>query len=106
MPKEIKGKLRDAITLGGASVRICKDPMVYLDKNYVAILGGIQKALMAVKDISGRKKAIQVKGRYENGDIVRGSVDCSLLWSGHNLCRYGEYTRFAVDFCCGKNCIV
>ena len=83
MPKEIKGKLRDAITLGGASVRICKDPMVYLDKNYVAILGGIQKALMAVKDISGRKKAIQVKGRYENGDIVREAL--TAVYSGADI---------------------
>lgn len=83
MPKEIKSKLRDAITLGGASVRICKDPMVYLDKNYVAILGGIQKALMAVKDISDRKKAIQVKGRYENGDIVREAL--TAVYSGADI---------------------
>jgi quinolinate phosphoribosyl transferase, C-terminal domain protein len=68
---EIKEKLRAAIVTGGAHIRISDEPMVYLDKNYVAMFGGIQKALMAVAQIMDRKKAIQIKGRNESGDIVR-----------------------------------
>ena len=67
MPSEIKDDLRAAIQAGGAYVRISEEPMVYLDKNYVAIFGGIQKALLAVSHVEDRKKAIQIKGR---GDIV------------------------------------
>lgn len=71
MPHAIKEPLRAAIETGGVSVRISNEPMIYLDKNYVEILGGIQKALIAVSALEGRKKAIQVKGRHEGGDIVR-----------------------------------
>ena len=44
---------------GGVSVRMCDEPMIYLDKNYVAIFGGVQKALIAVAGINDRKKVIQ-----------------------------------------------
>lgn len=71
MPMEIKEGLRLAVETGGAHGRISDEPMVYLDKNYVEMLGGIQKALTAVSHIVDRKKVIQVRGRHENGDIVR-----------------------------------
>lgn len=54
-----------------ASVRICDEPMVYLDKNYVEMLGGIQASLRAAEQLEGRKKVVQIRGKYENGDIVR-----------------------------------
>lgn len=71
MPKQIKEGLRISVETGGAHVRISDSPMIYLDKNYVEMFGGIQKTLMAVSHIKDRKKAIQVKGRHEGGDIVR-----------------------------------
>lgn len=71
MPIEMKSCVRSAITLGGASVRICNEPMVYLDKNYVEILGGIQASLRAAEQLGNRKKVVQIRGKYENGDIVR-----------------------------------
>ena len=83
MPGQIKAQLRTAIVTGGAEVRICNEPMLYLDKNYVAILGGIQKALMAVANISGRVKIIQVKGSYERGDIGREAL--TALYSGADI---------------------
>lgn len=83
MPAEIKDKLRRAVQTGGVSVRICDEPMVYLDKNYVSVFGGIQKALIAVAAINDRKKVIQVKGRYENGDIVREAL--TALYSGADV---------------------
>lgn len=71
MPFEIKPRIRSAIAAGGASVRICDEPMVYLDKNYVEMLGGIQASLRAAEQLEGRKKVVQIRGKYENGDIVR-----------------------------------
>lgn len=46
---------------GGVSVRMCDEPMIYLDKNYVAIFGGVQKALIAVAGINDRKKSFRSK---------------------------------------------
>lgn len=71
MLSEMKTELRQAIITGGVSCRISDEPMVYLDKNYVEILGGIQMSLGAVSGLEGRKKVIQIKGRYEYGDLVR-----------------------------------
>lgn len=71
MPVQIKEGLRTAIETGGAHIRISDQPMVYLDKNYVSMFGGIQASLAAAAQMSGRKKVIQVKGRFEGGDIVR-----------------------------------
>lgn len=71
MPAEEKNAIRKAEMTGGADVHITNEPMIYMDKNYVEMLGGIQKALMAVKSVEDRKKCIQIKGRYEGGDIVR-----------------------------------
>lgn len=83
MPAEIKGQLRQAVLTGGVAARISDEPMIYLDKNYVSIFGGVQKALMAVADIADRKKVIQVKGRYENGDVAREAL--TALYSGADI---------------------
>ena len=56
MSSNIKNELRTAIETGGAHVRISDDPMVYLDKNYVAMFGGIQASLTAAAQFNDRKK--------------------------------------------------
>lgn len=71
MPFSMKADIRQAITTGGARCRISDTPMVYLDKNYVAMLGGIQVSLNAAYQMDDRKKVIQIRGRYEGGDLVR-----------------------------------
>lgn len=71
MPAEIKPGLRVAAETGGITARMTEGPMIYLDKNYVRMLGGIQPCLMAVSGFEDRKKVIQIKGHFENGDIVR-----------------------------------
>lgn len=45
MPLEIKDLVRQAVHDGGIDVHIYKEPFIYLDKNYVRILGGVQKAI-------------------------------------------------------------
>lgn len=71
MPLVLKQEIRKALETGGAHIRISDSPMVYLDKNYVTMFGGIQSSLSAASKFDGRKKVIQIKGRYEGGNIVR-----------------------------------
>jgi nicotinate-nucleotide pyrophosphorylase (carboxylating) len=64
MPAAMKDMIRPAVAAGGASPRILPGPFAYLDKNYVALLGGIAPALGAVAHLRGLARVIQVKGRY------------------------------------------
>jgi nicotinate-nucleotide pyrophosphorylase (carboxylating) len=63
MPLSQKESIRRAVALGGALIRISQDPFVYLDKNYIRILGGVGKALGAVRNMEDRRKVAQLKGR-------------------------------------------
>lgn len=71
MPLCMKDDIRLAICTGGAKCRISDVPMVYLDKNYVSMLGGIQASLSAAFQMEERRRVIQIRGRYEGGDLVR-----------------------------------
>ncbi len=68
MPLALKDEIRRAIIAGGALVHISLDPFVYLDKNYIEILGGIRESLEAVRDLKTHLKVVQIRGRYK--DIV------------------------------------
>lgn len=68
MPSVLKEVIRNAVTVGGAHPRIEDGRFVYLDKNYVALLGGVMESLKAVSHLEDHRKVVQVKGRY--GDIV------------------------------------
>jgi nicotinate-nucleotide pyrophosphorylase (carboxylating) len=62
MPFQIKEIIRSALVVGGVELRICKDPFVYLDKNYVRIFGNIGKALESVGELKDKVKVVQIKG--------------------------------------------
>lgn len=62
MPPPLKELVRGAVTLGGAEPRILPVPFAYLDKNWVALLGGVRQALAAVAHLE-LAKVVQVKGR-------------------------------------------
>jgi nicotinate-nucleotide pyrophosphorylase (carboxylating) len=66
MPFEIKESIRNAVLVGGASIRIANGPFVYLDKNYLAAFGGIEKCLGAVAHLKNHLKAVQLKGKYRD----------------------------------------
>lgn len=72
MPPEIKWQVREAVTAGKASFRIANPPFLYLDKNFVRMLGGIEKTMLAVASIPDTLKVIQLKGEY--GDIAKEAV--------------------------------
>ncbi len=61
MPPELKLMVRQAVATGGMPSRILDVPFIYLDKNYVRMLGGIAATLAAVRDMAG-VKVIQVRG--------------------------------------------
>jgi nicotinate-nucleotide pyrophosphorylase (carboxylating) len=71
MPYELKTIVREAVSHGGAHFRILDVPFLYLDKNFVSMLGGIKETLCAVKEMS-ESKCIQLKG--QTGDIVEEAV--------------------------------
>jgi len=112
MPLSQKGSIRRAVGVGGALIRISRDPFVYLDKNYIRILGGIGKALHAVSSMADRRKVAQLKGRHKSvveeareavefgADILHidtgntGDVDCVV----RELVRLGLRNRVRIAF--------
>lgn len=67
MPLELKHGLRRALEAGGVDTRIIDTPFVYLSKNYLRVLGSVNRAMEAALAIPGREVAIQVCG--ETGPI-------------------------------------
>ena len=66
MPMVLKQTIRKAIVTGGGYFRISKEPFIYLDKNYIQMLGGIKSSLQAVAHFTGYNKVVQIKGRQKN----------------------------------------
>jgi nicotinate-nucleotide pyrophosphorylase (carboxylating) len=62
MPLPIKDLIRQAITNGGIQYRIANKPFLYLDKNYVRMLGGVSKTLRSISNLKGYTVVIQLKG--------------------------------------------
>jgi nicotinate-nucleotide pyrophosphorylase (carboxylating) len=81
MPPSLKDMIREAVVAGGAGYRMEPGPFVYLDKNYVALLGGIAKCLAALAHLNNSSKVVQVKGRY--GNVA--SEACEVAESGANV---------------------
>jgi nicotinate-nucleotide pyrophosphorylase (carboxylating) len=64
MPLAMKDQIRQALSDGGAGARISDPPFIYLDKNYIRILGGLKQAVQPVAQIAP-VIAVQVRGEYE-----------------------------------------
>lgn len=62
MPLYMKETIRKAVVVGGGDLRISRQPFIYLDKNYIRMLGGIKKSLEAVSHFTNHQKVIQIKG--------------------------------------------
>ncbi|WP_258359658.1 nicotinate-nucleotide diphosphorylase [Moorella sulfitireducens] len=60
---EIRDELRRAIATGGAGIRITERPFIYLDKNYVRLLGGVEPAVSRARAYDPERViAVQVRG--------------------------------------------
>lgn len=64
MPHAIKDQIRQAVAHGGLRMRMAPHPFVYVDKNYVRILGGVAAAMEAVAPLE-RPVVIQLRGELE-----------------------------------------
>ncbi|NPV70595.1 MAG: nicotinate-nucleotide pyrophosphorylase [Firmicutes bacterium] len=73
MPPELKEVVRHAVRVGGATPRITDEPFVYLDKNFVRMLGGVGAAVRAARRLPGRLVAVQIRG--ETGRIGDEAVE-------------------------------
>ena len=67
MPPQIKELVRGAILTGGANCRIAEQPMIYLDKNYIRMLGSIPQALAACASFREYTKVVQLRYRSTGG---------------------------------------
>lgn len=63
MPPPIKDMVRQAVLDGGLQFRISEPPFIYLDKNYVKILGGVEKAMKSASAWKGMIIIVQVKSQ-------------------------------------------
>ena len=62
VPQEYRPELRSAVAVGGAELRILDQPFVYLDKNYVRMLGGIAPAVRRARLVPDRAVVVQLRG--------------------------------------------
>lgn len=74
MPWPQKEVIRRSVVSGGANCRITNAPFLYLDKNYVRMLGGIRQCLGAVAGLGGYLKVIQIRGEYNDIDLEAGEA--------------------------------
>jgi nicotinate-nucleotide pyrophosphorylase (carboxylating) len=61
MPPPLKHLVRQAVVDGGLYFRITEKPFAYLDKNFIKILGGTEKALRSVQGWGKIIRVIQLK---------------------------------------------
>lgn len=80
MPPALKNAIRMAVLTGGGHFRITSEPFVYLDKNYVRMLGGIRKSLQAASAFRGRVKVIQIKG--DRGGVALEACEAAYYGAG------------------------
>jgi len=69
MPPCIKNMVRLAITTGGASFRICEPPMLYMDKNFITMLGSVKSALFSASEMTNVTKIVQIRGLHPSVEV-------------------------------------
>jgi nicotinate-nucleotide pyrophosphorylase (carboxylating) len=65
VPSKVRHEYRALLEGLAIDTRISTKPFVYLDKNYVRIFGGVEKALAAVKRMTGYCLVVQIRGEYQ-----------------------------------------
>ena len=98
MPGSLKDSIRRAVRVGGAHYRISDSPFIYLDKNYISILGGIKESLKAIESLAGHLKVVQLRGRDQ--DI--GSEACEAIEFGAGILFIDTGRQSDVDLVIGK----
>jgi len=75
MPIQLKDTIRTSVAIGGAGIRISNTPFVYLDKNYIKMLGGIIESLRSTENLDNKKRVVQIHGFFH--DIASEAVDAA-----------------------------
>lgn len=95
MPPAIKQEVRAAVAAGGADYRIASPPMVYIDKNFIRMLGSVSSALNAASGLEGTK-IVQIRGESspiadETYQAIEGGADILMVDTGNledfNMCK-------------------
>ncbi len=86
--KEVKWSTRKAMETGGIQTRITSEPFLYIDKNYITMLGGIPKTLLAAKALSGLQIVIQIHNtltdvRTEAIQAIEGGAHILMVDTGN-----------------------
>jgi nicotinate-nucleotide pyrophosphorylase (carboxylating) len=85
VPPGQKDATRAAIAVGGADLRICPPPFVYLDKNYVTMLGGVGPALTtATAELPGHRRVVQVGTPAAALEAARLAADIVFVDTGRS----------------------
>lgn len=88
VPLEVKSDLRNAITTGGAKIRITDQPFIYLDKNYIRMFGSIEAAVGQAKLYDkNRVIVVQLKGERlpiedEAEEAIEAGADILMVDTG------------------------
>lgn len=104
MPPSMKNAVRQAVVSGGASFRICNPPMLYMDKNFVAMFGSVKGILSAVSHLTDVNKVVQIRGML--GSVKEETLEA--LDGGANILMVDTGNIGDVDICLAllkeKNC--
>jgi nicotinate-nucleotide pyrophosphorylase (carboxylating) len=82
LPLSVKDTVRSAIDAGGADPRIATGPFVYLDKNFVTMLGGPERTLDAVAGMTDHRKVIQLDDPEAAVAAARAGADVVFIDTG------------------------
>lgn len=85
---ENKTDLRRAIAIGGVGLRIIEESFVYLDKNYVRMLGGIGPAVKRASALPERIVVVQLRGEHgplaeEGREAIAAGAGVLMVDTGH-----------------------
>ena len=91
MPPGDREAIRLALKTGGAGDALSADPLIYLDRNSIAMLGGIRESIEAVSKLAeGRTIAVQLRGSHasilkEANEAMEGGAGILFLDTGVQL---------------------
>lgn len=74
----LRSGLRQAVLTGGADIRITDRPFIYLDKNYVRILGDVRAAVTRARQYDAEREiAVQLRGESQSIEAeAAAAVEC------------------------------
>jgi len=98
---ENKTELRRAIAIGGAGLRITEKPFVYLDKNYIKMIGGISRAVKKATAAFNESTIVtQLHGQY--GSIKEEAREAVAVGAGIIMVDTGNIEDLRAVVCAGK----